>query len=142
MNKTTSIIIAIIVIIGGYWLLTSKEMQPTNVAIQEAQQVVETPLPSTDPSMQTKSFTIEGGNFTFTPNMISVNKGDTVQITFKNMEGLHDLVIDEFNIKTKQISAGQEEIVEFVADTIGAFEFYCSVGSHRAMGMVGTLEVK
>ena len=140
MNKITSIIIALIVIIGGYFLFTSKKMQPTNVVTQEMQQVVETPT-TTEP-MNVKSFTVEGGNFTFTPNMISVNKGDTVRILFKNMDGIHDLVIDEFNVKTKQISSGQEETIEFVADKVGTFEYYCSVGSHRQMGMIGTLEVK
>ena len=140
MNKTTSIIIALIVIIGGYFLFTSKKMQPINVETQKTQQVMETP--TTTASMNVKSFTVEGGNFTFTPTMITVAKGDTVRITFKNMEGFHDLVIDEFNAKTKQISAGQEETIEFVADKVGTFEYYCSVGSHRAMGMVGTLEVK
>ena len=140
MNKTTSIIIALIIIIGGYFLFISKKMQPTNVVTQEVQQVVEM-SPTTEP-MNVKSFTVEGGNFTFTPTMITVAKGDTVRITFKNMEGIHDLVIDEFNAKTKQISSGQEETIEFVADKVGTFEYYCSVGSHRAMGMVGTLEVK
>jgi len=139
MNKTTSIIIALILVIGGYWLFTNKKVQPTNVVTQETQQVMETP--TTDVT-NVKSFVVEGGNFTFTPTMISVTKGDTVQITFKNMEGFHDLIIDEFNAKTKQLSAGQEETIQFVADKIGTFEYYCSVGSHRAMGMVGTLEVK
>ena len=140
MNKTTSIIIALIVIIGGYWLFTNKKMQPINIETQEVQQVVKTPI-TTEP-INVKSFTVEGGNFTFTPNMITVAKGDTVRITFKNTEGFHDLIIDEYNVKTKQLSTGQEETIEFVADKVGAFEYYCSVGSHRAMGMVGTLEVK
>jgi uncharacterized cupredoxin-like copper-binding protein len=32
--------------------------------------------------------------------------------------------------------------VQFVADKTGTFEFYCSVGNHRQMGMVGTLVVQ
>lgn len=140
MNKTTSIIIALIVIIGGYWLLTNTKTKPSNTLPQETQQVMEAP-PTTE-TTNIKSFTVDGGNFIFTPTLISVNKGDTVRITFKNVEGFHDLIIDEFNAKTKQLSAGQEETIQFVADKVGTFEYYCSVGSHRAMGMVGTLEVK
>ena len=142
MNKTTSIIIALIIIIGGYWFFTNKKMQPTNVVTQETQQVVVTQVPSSPDLMNIKSFTVEGGNFIFTPTVITVAKGDTVRITFKNTEGFHDFIIDEYNVKTKQISAGQEETIEFIADKVGTFEYYCSVGSHRAMGMVGTLEVK
>lgn len=32
--------------------------------------------------------------------------------------------------------------VTFVADTLGTFEYYCSVGNHRAQGMVGNLVVE
>ena len=88
-----------------------------------------------------KEFTVTGGNFAFSPTSLSVNKGDTVRITFKNAEGFHDFVIDEFDVATKQISAATEETVEFVADQAGSFEFYCSVGQHRQLGMKGTLTV-
>lgn len=94
-----------------------------------------------DADKNVKSFTVSGGNFSFTPSTMTVKKGDTVRITFKNDEGFHDLKIDEFKIATKQIAAGAEETVEFVADKAGSFEYYCSVGKHRQMGMVGTLTV-
>jgi plastocyanin len=90
---------------------------------------------------EAKEFTVTGGNFEFTPAAMTVKKGDTVRITFKNVEGFHDFVIDEFDVATKQIQGGAEEVVEFVADEAGSFEYYCSVGSHRAMGMKGTLTV-
>ena len=67
--------------------------------------------------------------------------GDTVRITFKNADGLHNLKLDDFQVATKQIKAGESETVEFVADKAGAFEYYCSIGNHRAMGMKGTLNV-
>jgi plastocyanin len=89
-----------------------------------------------------KVFEISGGPFYFNPNLITVNKGDTVRIVFTNEEGFHDWVLDEFDAKTKQIQAGQTETIEFVADEAGEFEYYCSVGTHRQMGMVGTLIVK
>lgn len=91
---------------------------------------------------EVKVFTIEGSNFKFLPNSMTVKKGDTVRVVFKNTGGFHDFVIDEFNVATKQINGGSEETVEFVADKAGSFEYYCSVGSHRQMGMVGTLTVQ
>lgn len=89
-----------------------------------------------------KEFTVEGNDFAFVPNSMTVQQGDTVRITFKNVEGFHDFVIDEFDVSTSQIGAGQTEVVEFVADQAGTFEYYCSVGQHRKMGMKGTLIVE
>ena len=80
--------------------------------------------------------------FWFDPKNITVQKGDTVKIIFTNTEGTHDLVIDEFNVATKKTNAGESDTVQFVADKMGTFEYYCSVGNHRQMGMVGKLIVK
>lgn len=91
---------------------------------------------------EVKTYEVEGGSFYFTPKEIKVNKGDTVKIVFKNVQGFHDWVLDEFNAKTKQIPAGETDEVTFVADKAGTFEFYCSVGTHRQQGMVGKLIVE
>lgn len=97
---------------------------------------------TTVPAGSKKIFTVTGENFKFSPDQITVKKGDTVQIVFKNMGGFHDFVIDEFKVKTKQIQEGASETVEFVVDKVGSYEFYCSVGKHREMGMKGTLVVQ
>lgn len=86
--------------------------------------------------------TVEGGMFYYEPNVIRVKKDQAVKIVFNNKEGVHDFVIDELEVKTKTIQAGQSETVEFIATEAGTFEFYCSVGNHRQMGMKGTLIVE
>ena len=86
--------------------------------------------------------TIDGSPFKFLPNTISAKVGDKIIITFRNMEGTHDLRLDEFNVATKLLKAGETDTVEFTADKAGVFEYYCSVGEHRKMGMVGTLTVE
>lgn len=88
-----------------------------------------------------KEFTVTGSSFKFVPATLSANKGDHLKITFKNSGGFHDFVIDEFNVKSKTIGSGAEEVLEFTADKSGTFNYYCSVGNHRAMGMQGTLTV-
>lgn len=85
---------------------------------------------------------VEGSPFKFVPAQIRVKKGDTVKVTFVNKEGFHDFVIDEFDAKTAQLQAGGQETIEFVADKVGTFEYYCSVGNHRTQGMVGKLIVE
>lgn len=89
-----------------------------------------------------KTFEISGSNFKFDPTEITVKKGDTVRIVFTNSGGMHDWVIDEFDARTKVLKDSESETIEFVADEIGTFEYYCSVGSHRQMGMVGDLIVE
>ncbi len=106
---------------------------------------VPAPLKTADVSSatgQVKEFTVVGQNYSFTPSTITVNKGDHVKITFKNVDGFHDFRIDEFQAATRRISAGQEDAVEFTADKTGTFEYYCSVGGHRMMGMRGSLIVQ
>ncbi len=90
-----------------------------------------------------KEFAVTGKNFSFNPSEIKVKKGDTVRITFTSVGGFHDWVVDEFeNAETKQLQSGQSDTIEFVADKAGTFEYYCSVGNHRQMGMVGNLIVE
>ena len=94
------------------------------------------------PEASVKEFAVTGINFSFSETEIRVRKGDKVRINFKSESGFHDWVVDAFNAKTKQVSGGQSSSVEFTADTAGTFEYYCSVGSHRSMGMVGKLIVE
>ena len=95
-----------------------------------------------DEATNTVTVTVEGSNFKFVPAEIKVKKGQKVVVMFKNVGGFHDFVVDEFKAKTKQIKNGEEDRVEFVADKVGSFEYYCSVGEHREMGMVGKLIVE
>ncbi len=89
-----------------------------------------------------KTFDLTGRNFAFSQNDIRVKKGDTVKIKFTRTEGFHDWVLNEFNAATTQAGAGNTSEVQFVADKTGTFEFYCSVGAHRSLGMKGKLIVE
>lgn len=167
MNKTSLTIglIAIVVLVGAaYYAMTTKSAMTaadTNKGINTMISTEATGAPSSvvesgsSPTgamgaetakgdtmkPQIKEFTISGSNFSFSQTSLSVQKGDTVKITFKNEEGTHDWVVDEFKTRTKILKAGEEETIQFTADTVGTFEYYCSVGQHRQMGMKGTLTV-
>ena len=88
------------------------------------------------------SIDVSASNFAFTPAEIVVNHGDTVQINFINTQGMHNFTIEGIAAKTKTIQAGSSEQLTFVADKVGSFPFYCSVGNHRAMGMSGVIIVR
>jgi len=146
------IIIAIVIIlvaVGGYMLLSkggAVEATPTPTALSTSTPSMSaSPKPSASASPvagAVKTFNVTGKPFSFTPSEIKVKKGDTVKIVFKNEQGSHDWVIDEFNARTKVLSSGQAETIQFVADKTGTFEYYCSVGTHRQMGMKGKLIVE
>ncbi|MEO5927721.1 MAG: plastocyanin/azurin family copper-binding protein [Patescibacteria group bacterium] len=88
------------------------------------------------------TFHIKGGSFFYVPNQIKVKKGDKVKIVFENVGGMHNINIDEYNVKSDTVQTDGETTVEFTADKAGSFEYYCAVGQHRAMGQKGMLVVE
>lgn len=77
----------------------------------------------------------------FSLKEIVVNKGDTVRIKITNTKGTHDFTLDEYRIK-EMTPLNKEVTVEFTADKVGEFEYYCSVPGHRQGGQFGKLIVK
>jgi plastocyanin len=155
-NKMPMILIGLValVLIGGIGYVASQSGSKTEEMTQTPQQQTTETSPATE-SMnaeettepvaqegQVQEFTVEASNFKFSLNEIKVKQGDTVRINFVNTQGFHDFVLGEFNAKTQQLAAGKSETVEFVADKTGTFEYYCSVGQHRQMGMKGNLIVE
>lgn len=93
-------------------------------------------------SSDAREIIVDGSNYKFAPDTITVKKGEKVRIVLKNTEGVHDFRVDELGIETAVIREGHEDFTEFTPDKIGSFEFYCSVGNHRALGMKGSLVVE
>ena len=85
---------------------------------------------------------VEAGNFSFSPNEITVKLGQTVRINLTAADLQHNFSLDEFDVSSEIVAEGESTTVEFLADQTGEFEFYCNVGSHRAQGQVGTLIIE
>lgn len=87
--------------------------------------------------------TVQAENFAFSPETITVQEGQVVRLTLESQNGTHDFVIDEIDgARTEAIQTGESTTVEFTATTAGTYDFYCSVGDHRARGMEGTFIVE
>lgn len=151
------LVLAVAIIGGGIWLASRSQTAPsTAMPVPETtntnqEETIVTPTETTLPVDRTTTTTAAGkivevvinaSNFKFAPTKIEVNKGDTVKLTLKSAGSSHDFVIDELEVATSELGDGEEEEIEFVAEKVGTFEFYCSVGNHRKMGMVGSLVVK
>jgi nitrosocyanin len=147
MNKSIlAVIIGVVVIGGGFMLYRNSPMStttPQSASITDGTTPASPEVPASEPTNagQVKEFSVSGGEFYYEPSTLAVKKGDKVRIIFKNTDGFHDFRIDELGVATKKINDGQSDTVEFTADKVGSFEYYCSVGKHRQMGMKGTLTV-
>ncbi len=163
MKNALIVVVVLVLLGGGYYLYTQQNAAPAlevnNDAAGGTQQTSdETGMPVTpedaggNPIIETevnvdatvatvKSFTVSGQPFSFSPASITVKKGDTVRITFKNTDGTHSWGIDAYDIRTRELGTGEQQTIEFVADKAGSFEYYCSVGTHHEKGMKGTLVV-
>jgi nitrite reductase (NO-forming) len=85
-----------------------------------------------------------GGDIDGQPNpTLTAQPGDVVEITLVNGDYiLHDLAIDEFDVKTPQLQNLDETAkVIFHVEQEGEFFYYCTVSGHRQAGMEGVLRV-
>lgn len=139
------VLVLVILGVGTYFFVkgspvTTPQPSPQTSIEQASSSGSVTETPSTT-SGETKEFTIVASNYKFTPNEIKVKKGDKVKITLTST-GIHDLAIGGYNLQTKVLNNGETDSIEFTADKAGTFELWCTVGNHKAMGMVGTLVVE
>ncbi len=84
-----------------------------------------------------------------------VDQGDVVRIRLiGNGSGpiVHDFVLDAnspspYDVRSRRLARGQEQVIEFVANYPGEFKYYCSVAppfgpSHRERGQEATIVVR
>lgn len=150
MNRKLIIgaVVLVFVCAVAFFIFTQDSPLPSQEAVDKASETLPevgagAELGTETPSTSTvKTFTVTGDNFAFDLKEINVSKGATVRILFQNSIGSHDWRLEGYEVGTKVLGAGQSETVEFVADQAGQFEYYCSVGRHREMGMKGNLIVQ
>lgn len=160
MNKKTilTLIIVVIVVAAGFTLLNKPKPQPdnnlsaidtkTNQSNPTAPVVADTKTDQPGPSAPVKEFVMQSfvemadgqPKPQYSLREITVKKGDLVRIKITVTKGSHDFKIDEYNIYA-DTQLNQEYTVEFIADKVGEFIYYCTKPGHRALGHWGTLKV-
>ncbi|MFB0536414.1 MAG: c-type cytochrome [Anaerolineae bacterium] len=76
------------------------------------------------------------------PEYITVNKGDTIRLRIIGHDVVHGFAIGKLGIDVGPIVPGEITAVEFVADKVGRFTYYCNVWCDPYhYRMRGTLEV-
>jgi len=139
MNKLIISIVGIVVV--GFIIVLSrsnKMEKPTQVTPSPTAITQET----TTPTSAVKTINVEAGSFYYNPKEIRVKKGEKVKIILTGRDMMHNFNINEFDVHSPMVNSGETTSIEFTASQTGSFEYYCSVGSHRQRGQVGTLIVE
>jgi len=128
------------VVFAGYKLFPMTSSPTPTASPTMTQEVTATP-----PVVMNPDVTLEMGNYSFSQKTLTAKAGTTMVIKVTNTEGFHDFVIDELNVKSTMLKTGESELLTIMipADATGkSYEYYCSVGQHRANGMKGTLTIE
>ena len=149
-SAVLGIVVAAVVLVGaGIFISRGKKTDMTGIQPENGQPTSDQISPAvegtTDVSQEDSAVnvvSVEGGMYYFRPDVIRAKKGEKVKVTLTSAGGTHDFVINEFDAKTERAGTGESISVEFTPDKTGTFEFYCSVGNHRQMGMKGVLVVE
>lgn len=129
MSKKLLVIIGILIVIlvGAFFFLRNSNNKVSTAV----------------PTGPVQEVNISAKEFAYTPSTVSVSKGQAVKINFTNQgTTTHNMVIQGLNVQTKSIQPGESDSVTFTPVTPGTYTFYCSIDSHRSLGLTGTLEVK
>jgi plastocyanin len=141
------VVLAMLFVVG----CSSDQVGDESTEVENEMPAIETDVVETvvvGNNQETSTFVITAENFKFLMEQeesptLRVSQGDTVRIEFSSTDGFHDWVVDEFDAASSKVRPEDGmTVVEFIAVTKGAFEYYCSVGSHRSFGMVGNLIVE
>ena len=99
------------------------------------------PLPAQLIAPQERTFRMEAGQFAYSPSVLKVNPGDTVNIQLVSSDVVHGLYVDGYDISV-EADPGQTKTLSFVADKPGSFRFRCNVtcGAMHPF-MIGKLNV-
>ena len=83
-------------------------------------------MEKTTTSGETKEFTMTAKRWEFSPDTITVDKGDKVVLNIQSIDVTHGFAISAFGVNSR-LEPGETTVVEFVADKSGTFQFFCSV---------------
>jgi cytochrome c oxidase subunit 2 len=95
--------------------------------------------PKASPSVQ--HIEITASRFSFSPNEITVKKGDPVTITVHSSDVTHGLVIPDLGIRT-EVKKGQSEDLTLTPEAAGTFQGKCAHFCGKGHGsMIFTVHV-
>ena len=134
--------IVLLLVLSIFLISACKQQIPEELIGGGTQVPQENGQGDTTQSGEVKEFTMTAKQFTFTPDIIEVNKGDKVRLVVTSADVPHGFSIPEYGIN-ERLDPGKPVTIEFTADKEGTFTAFCSVfcGSGHS-GMKGKLIVR
>lgn len=121
---------------------TEPATEPTTEPTDVVDRTMEDDVDAQVDALPALSYVVDSFEFGYSSSALTAKVGQTVNVTLTNSgSGSHNFVIDALGVNSGIISSGESVSFSFTPQEAGSFEFYCSIGSHKAMGMVGTLTV-
>ncbi len=84
---------------------------------------------------------VEGGSYYFEPRNITATVGEKVKIILTSVSMEHDLVIEQLGVRIPVTKSGETGSITFTPKKAGVYQFHCTVGKHKQLGMQGTLTI-
>lgn len=170
MNKNLIIglVVLVLLLVGGFFFMANNQVEdstqestdniivddvePTTEVEDEESMVEDDEMEEEDDSDSTNvessntesiEISMTGSDYEFDPETFTVEAGQEVTVTLTSGDLMHDFVLEDMDVRTEIIEAGDSDSVTFTApEEPGEYTYYCSVGNHRAMGMEGTMIVE
>ena len=134
-------ILALTFILIGCGAQETAPAEPTKEKAAEPVAEAEEPAPEVETQPNVKAFSITARQWEFEPSTITVNKGDTVQLTLTSVDVKHSYSISAFGVN-EMLNPGATVETSFVADKVGTFTSACNVPCGQGhVGMTGTVVV-
>ncbi|MBU3906920.1 MAG: cupredoxin family copper-binding protein [Nanoarchaeota archaeon] len=119
-----AVMVGIFLIVGGYLLVTKSSMPATTSAVK-----IINPPENPSSSSTPKSYNIDISGFVFSPNILTIKVGDSVEWTNKDSAS-HTVTSDSRNeLNSETLSGGESYSHTF--NSAGTFSYHCS--AHTSM---------
>ncbi|MEQ1759004.1 MAG: cupredoxin domain-containing protein [Vicinamibacterales bacterium] len=102
--------------------------RPAAVRWQRGDQAPFDTLRAQDQAPSRRELTVTVKDFRFTPDRLEVVQDDLVRVTIISDDLPHSFNVDESRI-ARRVAAKGRAVVEFRADRVGTFPFYCNLTS-------------
>ncbi len=113
--------------------INTNTTEPKNSSLAE-KSTEDNEAPNTEKTV--KEFSLDVAQWSYSPERIEVNEGDTVIITAQSLDVPHSFTLPDFNDESRDngtggisvlLQKGQKEVITFVADKKGEFTYGCDV---------------
>ena len=147
MNKFVYAGLGVLAAVAIAGFVFTRTMQNNTPPPSNGQQNINTESQDVQPVggdlVQIEEIVVAGNEYSFSPATVTLKKGTTYRITFKNTgNAMHNYIVSDLGISTATVSPGESASMNVTPEKAGMFNVVCGVGNHEELGMVGKVVVE